>query len=108
MEATMDEPRGSVFLGMVLMLVLSLLLFWIPGFGSLIAGIVGGKVAGGLFRALFAALLPAVLLGAALFFGITLIGLPLIGMLAGASIAIVVVASSGMLLLGALIGGVLA
>ena len=44
MDATLNRDRGSVVLGALLMLILSVLLFWLPGIGSLIAGIVGGKL----------------------------------------------------------------
>ncbi|MEC9356641.1 MAG: hypothetical protein VX836_02085 [Pseudomonadota bacterium] len=108
MDATLNRDRGSVVLGALLMLILSVLLFWLPGIGSLIAGIVGGKVAGSVLRGLAAAILPSLLIGAALFFGISLIGLPIVGLLAGASASVIFVAGSGMLLLGALIGGLLA
>jgi predicted branched-subunit amino acid permease len=42
---------------------LSLLLFWLPVFGPLIAGLVGGYKAGRAGRAVLAVFLPAVLMG---------------------------------------------
>src|SRR5689334_14406585 len=51
----MADNNGSVFLGAIWMLLISVLLFWLPGIGSLIAGIVGGKTAGGVGSALLAA-----------------------------------------------------
>ncbi len=41
------RDRGSVVAGAVWMFVISLLLFWLPAIGLLVAGIVGGKRAGG-------------------------------------------------------------
>lgn len=74
------------------MLVISILLFWIPSIGPLIAGIVGGKKSGGVGNAIIAALLPAILLGGLLFlFGSALTGAPLIGFVAGAGAFVLVV-----------------
>ena len=46
--STMDQPtrHGSVLSAIGWMFLLEILLFWIPFFGSLIAGFVGGKKAG--------------------------------------------------------------
>lgn len=90
------------------MLVISLLLFWLPLLGPLIGGIVGGKRAGGVGAALLAALLPAfVLLILVVVLG-TMVGLPFIGVIAGAGVFLVILADLGPLLIGALIGGLLA
>ena len=59
---------GSIAKGMVWMLVLSILLFWLPLAGPLIAGFVGGRKSGGVGNAILAALLPGLLIGAAAFF----------------------------------------
>ncbi len=105
----MAENKGSVILGAIWMLVLSLLLVWLPAFGPLIAGIVGGKVAGGVGAGLMAALLPAMFLGIALFvLGTTLTGLPVVGVVFGASAFVLIAIEVGPLLVGALIGGLLA
>lgn len=104
-----DQDKGSILLGTFLMLLLSLLLAWLPGLGPLIAGIVGGKVAGGVMAGLTAALLPAILLAVAMFFlGASLTGLPVIGIIAGAGMFVLILVQIGPLLLGALIGGLLA
>ncbi len=55
------EKKGSITIGMIWMFVISLLLFWLPAIGPLIAGIVGGKVAGGVGSGLLAAILPGLL-----------------------------------------------
>lgn len=105
----MAEKEGSIIMGAIWMLVLSLLLFWLPAFGPLIAGIVGGKVAGGIGAALMAALLPAFVLAGALFLlGTSLTGLPVVGAIFGASAFVLVLVQIGPLLVGALIGGLLA
>lgn len=105
----MAEANGSVIMGMIWMAVISLLLFWLPAIGPLIAGIVGGKVAGGVGDGLLAALLPAVILAVVLFFaGAMLTGIPVIGAVFAMGFMILVVINIVPLLIGALIGGLLA
>jgi hypothetical protein len=95
--------------GAVWMFVISVLLFWLPVVGPLIAGVVGGKKAGGVGPGIVAALLPAIVTGGVLFFAGTLLtGLPIVGFLAGAGGFVLVVAHVGPLLVGAIIGGLLA
>lgn len=104
-----DPTQGNLLMAMVWMALLSLALFWLPFFGPLIAGLVGGKTAGGVLRGLLAAILPAVLLGVLLFaLSTTLTGLPLIGLLAGGGVALLVIFQGLPLILGALLGGLLA
>ena len=101
----MQNGPGSIGSAIVWMFVLSILLFWLPIIGPLIAGFVGGRKAGGLGNAILAVILPGVLFGIALFFlGSVLTGIPLFGMIAGAGAAILVLAHVGPLLLGAIIG----
>lgn len=90
------------------MFLISILLFWLPGFGPLIAGIVGGKKTGGLINAIIAVFLPAIILGIMLFvFGSALTSAPIIGFVAGAGSFILVISNVGPLLIGAIIGGIL-
>ncbi len=105
----MANGQTRVVAGAVWMFVISVLLFWLPVAGPLIAGFVGGKKAGGVGAAIVAALLPAIVTGILMFaFGTVLTGVPLIGMLAGAGGFVLVVAHVGLLLVGAIIGGALA
>ncbi|HYB44616.1 MAG TPA: hypothetical protein VEL75_22770 [Candidatus Methylomirabilis sp.] len=105
----MARGQRRIVVGALWMLLISILLFWLPLFGSLIAGLVGGNKAGGVGAAIVAALLPAILLGIALFLSATLLtGLPLIGLLAGAGGFVLIAAEVGPLLLGAIVGGALA
>ena len=105
----MAEQGGSVILGAIWMIVISILLCWLPGIGSLIAGIVGGKTAGGVGSALIAALLPGIILAAALFFlGTALTTLPLVGVIFGMGGLVVSLIGIGPLMVGAIIGGLLA
>ena len=104
-----EVSRGSVTSGLLWMIVISLLLFWLPVLGPLVAGVVGGKKAGGVGNALLAALLPAMVFGLFLFFSASAVsGLPLIGVLAGAGGFLYAVSGIGPLLVGAIIGGALA
>lgn len=102
-------PRGSVLRGMIWMFVVSVLLFWLPGLGSLIAGIVGGIKAGGVINGLLAGSLPAVVFGSALFMLATaLTGMPLLGLVAGMGGFMLMLFYVAPLLIGAVIGGLFA
>jgi len=97
--------EGSVVSAMIWMFVLSLLLFWLPVAGPLIAGFVGGRKAGTIANAMLAVFLPAILFGGALFFlGSVLTGVPLLGLMAGAGGAILALAHVAPLLVGAIVG----
>ncbi len=103
------EKNGSIIMAMIWMFVISLLLFWLPAIGPLIAGIVGGKVAGGISAGMMAALLPALVLSIVLFVaGALLTGIPLIGAIAAGGTLLLIVVNIIPLLIGALIGGLLA
>jgi hypothetical protein len=103
------EKRSSVVGAMVWMLVLSLLLFWLPFLGPLIAGVVGGKKAGTIGRAVLAALLPTIITGVLFFLLATVLtGMPILGAIAGMGAGVLVAAGIGPLILGAIIGGILA
>ena len=103
------EKKGSILAGFIWMFIISLLLFWLPVVGPLLAGVVGGKMSGGVGNALAAVFLPGIIFGVLLFFLATIIsGIPLIGAVAGAGSFILVIAHVGPLLVGAIIGGILA
>lgn len=98
--------KGSLTMAVIWMMVISLVLFWLPVAGPLLAGVVGGYTAATPGRGLFAAILPTlllclVILGA----GTALTGLPLLGFVASAGLFLVIVMQSLPLLAGALIGG---
>lgn len=103
------EPGGSILLAMLWMALIALLLFWLPVIGPLIAGIVGGRTAGGVLAGMAAVVLPALLFGAALFvFATSLTGIPVLGLLAASGGLVLALSQTGMLLIGAIIGGLLA
>lgn len=105
----MADENGSIVIAIIWMSVISLLLFWLPFVGPLIAGVVGGKSAGGVGSAILAVLLPCIVFGALLFFvASSLTGIPLVGAVAGAGGLVLALAHIGPLLLGAIIGGILA
>jgi hypothetical protein len=90
------------------MFVLSILLFWLPVCGPLIAGFVGGRKAGTVGDAILAVILPGIVFGALLFFfGTLLTGVPLFGFIAGAGGIALIFAHVGPLLIGAIIGALL-
>ncbi|MBC8465979.1 hypothetical protein H8D57_03040 [bacterium] len=104
-----QEAKGSVVSGIIWMFIISVLLFWMPVLGPLIAGIVGGKKAGGVGSAIAAVFLPGIVFGVLLFtLAGSLTGLPLIGAIAGAGGVALSLVHIGPLLVGAIIGGVLA
>ncbi len=109
MSARTGRKKGSIGAAVVWMFVISLLLFWLPVFGPLIAGVVGGKRAGGVGPAIVAVFFPAIALGVFfLVFSTALTALPLVGLLAGAGGFLLAASGVGMLLAGAIVGGVLA
>ena len=100
--------QGSIGSATLWMVGLSILLFWIPTAGPLIAGFVGGRKARGVGPAIVAAIIPAALVSVLLFLLGTLVSLPVIGALVGAGLFFVIAFESVPLLIGALIGGALA
>ena len=104
-----DKSKGSIVKGALWMLLLSALLFWMPLVGPLFAGFVGGKKSGGVLGAMMAVFLPGLVMGVGLFFFASLLsGMPLIGVLAGMGGLALTLSHVGPLLLGAIIGGLMA
>jgi hypothetical protein len=104
----MTVESGSITKAMVWMFVLSILLFWLPIAGPLLAGFVGGRKAGSVGNAVLAVVLPGLLVGAAMFLLASILtGVPLIGFVAGAGGAMLTLAHVGPLLVGAIVGAVL-
>lgn len=101
--------QGSVLGGSIWMIVISILLFWLPGVGGFIGGLVGGKVSGGIGSALLAWLLSSILFGV-LFatFGTLLTGMVVVGFIAGLGGLVIAFLDAGARLLGAIIGGLMA
>lgn len=104
-----NETKGSIGSAIFWMFLISLLLFWLPVIGPLVAGIVGGKKAGGFGSGILVVLLPCIVFGIILFLlASSLTGIPLIGAIAGAGGFALSLVHIGPLLLGAIIGGILA
>jgi len=88
---------------------LSLLLFWIPVIGPLVAGFVGGTKAGSIGRAVVAVFLPALLTGLLAFAGVTyLTDWYVWGVLAGLGGVVFSLLNIVPLLGGAVLGGLAA
>lgn len=104
----MPNRPGSIGSAILWMFILSILLFWLPILGPLIAGFVGGRKAGTLGNAILAVLLPGLFFGAMFFFFATVLtGLAIFGFLAGAGGLAIAFAHVGPLLLGAIVGAIL-
>ncbi len=102
--------RGSIPGAMAWMIGLSILLSWLPIFGGLIAGYVGGSKAGSLGRAVAAVFLPGIILWVTMIFlGPILASIPILGAIFGTIAGLGTFAVSTMhmipLLIGAVIGG---
>jgi hypothetical protein len=109
MNAVPTERRGSIGVAMAWMAGLSLLLFWLPLVGPFVAGYVGGRKSGSLGRALVAAVLPTLLLTVLVgYLSAALSGMPLVGFLAGFGSLILFAGNIGPMLVGAMLGGVMA
>lgn len=101
-----NKRRGSLVMAIMWMAVISLLLFWLPLAGPLLAGFVGGRTAGSAGRGLAAAIIPGLALCLILMaMGTALTGLPLLGFIASASVLLAIVVQGFPLFVGALIGG---
>src|SRR5690349_13317600 len=104
----MARGSGSVGSAILWMFVLSLLLFWLPLLGPLIAGFVGGRKAGSVANAILAVILPGLVFGIVLFLlASVLTGLPIFGFFAGAGGVVLALAHVGPLLVGAIVGAIL-
>ena len=102
----MGKEEGSVLSGMLWIIVLGILLFWLPVLGQMIAGFVGGKKAGSAMNGLLAAILPAIIIGLVTF---VLLGwVPVIGAIVAGAVTIVVMASMIVVIIFAIIGGAMA
>lgn len=89
------------------MLVLAVALSWLPLFGPLIAGGVGGRVVGNRRKALAVALVPAIALAVVIGLILTLFDLPVLGTVVGVGVFLVMAFQLIPLLLGAWVGGAL-
>lgn len=107
MDTRVTRDRGSITAAALWMFVLSVLLFWLPLIGPLIAGFVGGQKAGSPGAAIVAGLIPAVAVALLLLLVGSLFALPIIGFLVGAGIFLIIAVQSIPLLIGAFLGGVL-
>lgn len=100
--------RSSPFKAAVVMVVISLALFFLPLINGLIGGLVGGYMAGSVRQGLVAAILPAVVVSVGLVVLFLLFEAPLLGLFAGLAGGILVLLADLGLFLGAAVGGALA
>lgn len=105
-EAKVTKPGASFLKAAFWMIVLSILLFWLPILGPVVAGLVGGYFAGTVGRAILASLMPAVVLTVLILLVGTAFDLPWIGALAGGAIGLVILVGDVPLVLAAIVGAV--
>lgn len=105
----MTELRHSSILASSLwMIAISVLLFFLPAINGLVGGVVGGYKAGSAGRGLAAAVLPSIVVGLSLWGFLAWYGRPIFGIFAGLAIGLWALISSVALLIGGIIGGVMA
>jgi uncharacterized membrane protein len=101
---TEDAQSSSVLIGAFWMLGLTVVLFWLPVLGPLIAGYVGGRRSGSVAGAGIASIIPAVLAtGLFMLFGAGL-GFPLLDSLSEAGILIILLLEPIPLIGAAIVG----
>lgn len=100
--------EGSTGSALLWMVGLSMVLFWVPVAGPVLAGYVGGSKAGGIGPAVFVSVLPAIMVATLVFLLGSAVTLPVVGALVGAGTLLVVLFQSLPLVAGAALGGALA
>lgn len=105
----MSQPsttrERSVLVGFLIMLGLSVLLFWLPLIGPFLAGFIGGRYVGSPGRGLVAAILPTLVVAIIVAITGVLTLLPGVGLLASESLVLTAIIQGAPLILGAVIGG---
>jgi hypothetical protein len=102
---TMDNDRTNVIVASAWMVGISVLLFFLPLVNGLIGGVVGGYKAGTPKRGIIAAVIPSLIVAAALWAIFAVFGGPVMGFFAGAAAGMLVLLADIGLFIGALIGG---
>lgn len=102
--ATANAQQGSVMSGMLWMIGLAILLFWIPVVGPLIAGFVGGRKSGGVGPAIISSIIPAVVASGLFLLVGAAFGVPIIGAIVGAGFFIVILVELVPMTIAAIVG----
>jgi hypothetical protein len=105
MATTTNTQQGSVMSGMLWMLGLALLLFWIPVVGPLIAGFVGGRKSGSVGSAIISSIIPAALASGLFLLIGAAFGVPIIGAIVGAGLFVVILVELVPMTIAAIVGG---
>lgn len=101
----MDSDRTNIVVASFWMVGISILLFFLPLLNGLIGGVVGGYKAGTPKRGIIAALIPSLIVAAALWAIFAVFGGPVMGFFAGAAAGLLVLLADVGLFIGALAGG---
>lgn len=107
-DVRMRRGNASPFMAAVVMVAISLVLFFIPLINGLIGGLVGGYMTGSVRRGLIAAIIPAIAVAVGLFLLLLLFEAPIVGVFAGLAGGVLVLLADVGLFLGAALGGSLA
>ena len=107
-EARNASERGSLVVGALLMVVISLALFPVPLVNGIVGGAVGGYKVGTARRALFAATLPALAVAVGLWIIFALFEAPVLGIFAGLALGLWIALADVGLFVGAAVGGAVA
>lgn len=99
------RAQENVLKGSLWMVGITIALFFLPLINGLVGGLVGGYKVGGVGRALVAAILPAVIVGLGLWLLLAVMGLPLVGIIAGVAVSGWIALTEISLFVGAAIGG---
>jgi hypothetical protein len=103
------RKRTSIIGASFWMLVVSGLLCWLPFVGPAIGGVVGGQKAGTIGRAITATFLPVIVIAILAFvFTDAITGMPILGTIAAMGVPALMTAAFGPMLLGSIIGAILA
>jgi hypothetical protein len=106
-SAPSQSKPSSLLTASVWMVVISVLLFFMPLLNGFVGGLVGGYKVGSVGRALSAALLPSAVVTGLLWLLFAVFSAPVWGVIAGATVGLLVVLADLGLFLGAAIGGAL-
>jgi hypothetical protein len=100
-----QQDRSSVVVASLLMVIITLALFFLPLINGLVGGAIGGYKVGNWKRALTAAILPAIVATVAIWLIIAAFGAPVLGLFGGLAVGFIVILADVGIFIGAALGG---